>query len=162
MSFEAYDVPPGFYPWEAERYYYGTVGPLFLRNLGNKVEFGFRCGEKHVNAAKICHGGMLFTLMDIELGFNANVETGIKGFLVTVNMTSDFMAPVMEGQWVEAHASVVKQTRSLVFAEGRLFADGEVVLRANAVLKVPRNLDEFDLAGSLTPLYEPEDHVPEG
>ncbi|MDA1099377.1 MAG: PaaI family thioesterase [Proteobacteria bacterium] len=155
MPFEAYRPPPGFHPWEPGRFYYGTVGPLFLRNLGNKIEFGFRCGEKHVNAASICHGGMLFTLMDIELGFNANVETGIPGFLVTVNMTSDFLAPVMAGQWVEAHGDVVKQTRSLVFAEGRLLADGEVVLRANAVLKVPRDLNDFDLAENLPPVYVP-------
>ncbi len=155
MSFEAYDPPSGFHPWEVERYYYRTVGPLFLCNLGAKVVFGFRCGEKHVNAAKICHGGMLVTLMDIELGFNANVETGIAGFLVTVNMTSDFLAPVLHGQWVEAHGNVVKQTRGLVFAEGRLLADGEVVLRANAVLKVPRDLDDFDLTAGLPPLHVP-------
>ena len=155
MPFDTYNPPAGFHAWEPERFYYGTVGPLFVRNLGKKVEFGFRCGEKHVNAAKICHGGMLFTLIDIELGFNANVETGIPGFLVTVNMTSDFLAPVMEGQWVEAHGSVVKQTRSLVFAEGRLYADGELSLRANAVLKVPRGLDDYDLAANLPPVHRP-------
>jgi uncharacterized protein (TIGR00369 family) len=159
MSFEAHSPPPGFHPWEPERFYYGTVGPLFLRNLGHKIEFGFRCGEKHVNAAGICHGGMLFTLMDIELGFNANVETGIPGFLVTVNMTSDFLTPVRKGQWVEAHGDVVKQTRSLVFAEGRLLADGEVVLRANAVLKVPRELDAYDLSDGLPPVHVPEPYT---
>ncbi len=155
MSFETFNPPAGFHPWEPERYYYGTIGPLFVQNLGGKVVFGFRCREKHVNAAKICHGGMLFTLIDIELGFNANVETGIPGFLVTVNMTSDFLAPVKEGQWVEAHGSVVKQTRSLVFAEGRLYGDGELCLRANAVLKVPKGLDDFDIAGSLPPVHVP-------
>ena len=155
MSFDAYDPPAGFYPWEPERYLYGTIGPLFIQNLGDKIISGFRCGEKHVNAAKICHGGMLFTLIDIELGFNANVETGIAGFLVTVNMTSDFLAPVREGQWVEAHGTVVKQTQSLVFTEGRLYADGELSLRANAVLKVPRGLDNFDLDADLPPIHRP-------
>lgn len=155
MSFEGYYPPAGFHPWEPDRFYYGTIGPLFLQNLGNKVVFGFRCGKKHVNAAKICHGGMLFTLMDIELGFNANIETGITGFLVTVNMTSDFLAPVKEGQWVEAHGDVVKQTRSLVFVEGRLTADGEAILRANAVLKVPRGLAAYDLSGNLPPVHVP-------
>lgn len=157
MSFEAYNPAPGFHPWEPERFYYGTIGPLFLQNLGGKVVFGFRCEEKHVNAARICHGGMLVTLMDIEMGFNANIETGIPGFLVTVSMTTDFVAPVMEGQWVEAHGAVVKQTRSLVFAEGRLYADGALSLRANAVLKVPRGLDAFDLSENLPPV-----HIPEG
>ncbi len=154
MSFEAYDPPPGFHPWEPDLFYYGTIGPLFLKNLGNKVVFGFRCGEKHVNAARICHGGMLFTLMDIELGFNANIETGHPGFMVTVSMTSDFLSPVREGQWVEAHGDVVKQTRSMVFAEGRLYADGELSLRANAVMKAPKGFDTYDLTSVLPPVYE--------
>ena len=159
MQFDAYDPPPGFHPWEPERYFYGTIGPLFLKNLGDKVVFGFRAGEKHVNAAGICHGGMLFTLMDIQLGFNANVETGLPGFLVTVNMTSDFVATVHDGQWVEAHSEVVKQTRSLVFAHGRTLADGELVLRANTVLKVPRALEDFDLTAHLPPVYRPEEEI---
>jgi uncharacterized protein (TIGR00369 family) len=126
MSFEAYNPPAGFHPWEPDLFYYGTIGPLFLQNRGDKVVFGFRCGEKHVNAARMCHGGMLFTLMDINLGFNANIQTGRPGFMVTVNMTSDFLAPVQQGQWVETHGDVVKATRSLVFMEGRLYADGEL------------------------------------
>ena len=70
-------------------------------------------------------------------------------------MTSDFLAPVKEGQWVEAHGDVVKQTRSLVFAEGRLTADGEAILRANAVLKVPRGLATYDLSENLPPVHVP-------
>ena len=154
MSFEAYNPPAGFHPWEPDLFYYGTIGPLFLQNRGDKVVFGFRCGEKHVNAARMCHGGMLFTLMDINLGFNANIQTGRPGFMVTVNMTSDFLAPVQQGQWVEAHGDVVKATRSLVFMEGRLYADGELSLRANAVMKAPRGLDGYDLSDALPPVYK--------
>jgi acyl-coenzyme A thioesterase PaaI-like protein len=92
--------------------------------------------------------------MDINLGFNANIQTGRPGFMVTVNMTSDFLAPVQQGQWVEAHGDVVKATRSLVFMEGRLYADGELSLRANAVMKAPRGLDEYDLSDALPPVYK--------
>jgi len=149
------DPPAGFHPFEPQRFFYGAVGPMFSRYMGGRVAFGFRVLEKHVNAAGICHGGMLFTVMDIQLGVGANVDTGLEGFVVTVNMTTDFLAPARLGQWVEASSSVVKQTRSLVFGEGRLSADGEVILRANAVLKVPKIFDKFDLEAVLPPEYVP-------
>lgn len=151
------DPPPGFHPFETERYFYNSVGPMFLRYMGGKVSFGFRVLERHVNAAKICHGGMLFTVMDIQLGLSANVDTGVRGFSVTVNMTSDFVAPARLGQWVEGSNSLVKQTRSLIFNEGRMTADGETVLRANAVLKIPKGFDDYDINDVLPPAYVPDD-----
>lgn len=142
-------VPSGFTAYEPERFFYQAVGPIYIRRQDRTVNCGIRVAERHVNIAGICHGGMLFSLMDIQMGFGANLETGTPGFLATVNMTVDFMAAVDLGQWVEASSSVVKQTRSLVFTEGRLTADGEVVLRANAVLKVPRRLAEVVVDGML-------------
>jgi len=155
----ALNPPPGFHPFEPERFFYGAVGPMFVRYMGGRVTFGFRVLEKHVNTALICHGGMLFTVMDIQLGLAANVDTGVDGFFVTVNMTSDFLAPARLGQWVEASSTVVKQTRSLVFGEGRMWADDELILRANAVLKVPRELQQFEINDVLPPEYVP---APEG
>ncbi len=58
------------------------------------------------------------------------------------------------GSTVETHGDVVKATRSLVFMEGRLYADGELTLRANAVMKAPRELDEYDLSDALPPVYK--------
>ena len=76
MDLSHCNPPPGFEPWQVEKHFYATVGPLFMRYADGRMNLGFRVSEQHVNAAEICHGGMLFTLMDIELGFNANVEIG--------------------------------------------------------------------------------------
>jgi uncharacterized protein (TIGR00369 family) len=149
MTVQNDGVPPEFVAYEPERFFYQAVGPIYIRRREREVACAFRVAERHVNIAGICHGGMLFSLMDIQMGFGANLETGTPGFLATVNMTVDFMAAVEIGQWVEASSRVVKQTRSLVFTEGRLHADGEVVLRANAVLKVPRRLAGVDVDGML-------------
>ncbi|HZD25050.1 MAG TPA: PaaI family thioesterase [Alphaproteobacteria bacterium] len=148
--------PPGFHPFEPERYFYNAVGPMFIRYMDGRVNYGFRVMEKHCNAGGICHGGMLFTVMDIQLGIGANVDTGRNGFMVTVNATTDFVAQARLGQWVEASNSVVRETRSLIFNEGRMVADGEVVLRANAILKVPRQMGDFDTLGMLPPEYRGE------
>lgn len=147
MAVASEGIPDGFVAYEPERFFYQSVGPIYIRREEDTARCGFLVGEKHVNIAGICHGGMLFSVMDIQLGFDANLKTGVDGFLATVNMTVDFMAAVKIGQWVEASSQVVRQTRSLVFVDGRMTADGETVLRANAVLKVPRNLKGMDVDG---------------
>lgn len=156
MDFAELLPPPGYHPFEPERFFYNAVGPMFARYSRGRINFGFRVMEKHVNAAGIAHGGMLFTIMDIQMGLGANLDGGIEGFVVTVNLTTDFLAPARIGQWVEADSQIVKQTRSLVFSEGRLHADGEVILRANAVLKAPRSFSDFNLSEILPPEYVPD------
>jgi uncharacterized protein (TIGR00369 family) len=148
--------PHGFYPFEAERFFYNSVGPMFTRYSGGRLTFGFRVLEKHVNAAQIAHGGMLFTLMDMQMGLGASVDTGVPGFVVTVNLTTDFLAPARIGQWVQAESRIVKQTRSLIFSDGTLQVDGEIILRANSVLKAMTGLGNFDIADFLPPEYLPE------
>jgi uncharacterized protein (TIGR00369 family) len=150
-----YDPPAGFETWQAERYFYGTIGPIFMRYAEERISLGFRVGEKHVNAAEICHGGMLVTVVDIQMGLGANVDLGINGFTVTVNLTTDFLAAARLGQWVQGQNKVVKQTRSLIFSEGLLTVDGEPILRANAVLKVPREFTGFDSSDVLPREWQP-------
>lgn len=144
MDVAASNPPPGFEPWQAERYFYGTVGPMFMRYADERINLGFRVGEKHCNAAEICHGGMLTTVIDIQMGLGANIDLGIKGFTVTVNLTTDFLGPARLGDWVQGENKVVKQTRSLIFSQGLMTVNGEPIVRANAVLKVPREFSDFD------------------
>lgn len=156
MDVSQFSPPSGFEPWQAEQYFYGTVGPMFMRYADERMNLGFRVGEKHVNAAEICHGGMLVTVVDIQMGLGANIDLGITGFTVTVNLTTDFLAAARLGQWVQGENKVVKQTRSLIFSEGLLSVDGEPVLRANAVLKVPREFNEFDSSDILPSAWQPK------
>jgi uncharacterized protein (TIGR00369 family) len=158
MDVSRIDPPPGFEPWQAEQYFYGTIGPMFMRYADGHINLGFRVGDKHVNAAQICHGGMLVTLVDIQMGLGANIDLGINGFTVTVNLTTDFLAAARLGQWVQGRNKVVKQTRSLIFSEGMLTVDDEPILRANAVLKVPREFSNFDSTGILPAAWQPKQH----
>ena len=58
------------------------------------------------------------------------------GFLPTVNLTCDYLAPAPLGAWVEGRADPVKTTRNLLFAQGLATADGEPVMRANGIFKI--------------------------
>lgn len=58
------------------------------------------------------------------------------GFLPTINLTCDFLAPARLGAWVEGRAEAVAVTRNLLYAQGAVTADGVPCLRANGIFKI--------------------------
>src|SRR6185437_6901924 len=81
---------------------------------------GFRVEERHCNPAKICHGGMLMTFADMQLPFGIRLQAlSDPGFLPTVSLSAEFMAPAPLGSWVQGRTDVLKTTRNLAFAMPR-------------------------------------------
>ena len=140
---DAGTLPPGFRRLPLDGGFYDAVGGIFGRLDGNRLSLGFRVAGRHINAADICHGGMLATVADIQLGVASALEADIDAFLVTVNLNTDYLRSARLGEWVEANSRVLRRSRSLVFAEGLLTADGEPCLRANAILRIPREMPGF-------------------
>jgi acyl-coenzyme A thioesterase PaaI-like protein len=58
------------------------------------------------------------------------------GFLPTINLSCDFLAPAPLGAWVEGRADALRTTRNLLFAQGTAAADGVPCLRANGIFKI--------------------------
>jgi acyl-coenzyme A thioesterase PaaI-like protein len=86
-------------------------------------------------------------LLPIASRFQAKTDMG---FLPTVNLACDFMAPARLGAWVEGRAEVARMTRNLLFAQGLATADGEPCLRANGIFRItaPRegaNVPDFSV-----------------
>ena len=68
------------------------------------------------------------------------------GFMPTINLTCDFMAPAKLGAWVEGRADLARVTKSMIFVQGMATADGEPCLRANGIFKrFPPNDHGFSL-----------------
>ena len=143
--------PPGFHPFALKGFFYDTIGPLYARYSGGRLSLGFRCDERRCNLLGICHGGMLMTLADLQLGLGSNVDAGYEGFGPTVNLTGDFVRPARLGEWVQGRSELVRRTRRLVFMSGALEADGELVLRANAIVNLPRDPGGLAVADFLPP-----------
>ena len=144
-------VPPGFHPFRLTGFFYDTIGPLFARYAGGRLSLGFRCDERRCNVMRICHGGMLMTLADLQIGIGSNVDAGYDGFGPTVNLTGDFLAQDRICAWVESRSELVRRTRRFVFMAAWLTADGEPVLRANGIINLPREAAGFDIAAFLPP-----------
>lgn len=129
-------IPDGFRPLNLPRNpFIEANGPLYGRMDGERFVLGFLCGRKHCNPMLACHGGMLATLADMLLLLGTNIQTNLGQFLLTVSLDIDFVGPVMEGDWLEGRAEVLRAGRSVIFTEGRMTVRGAVVARVNALLK---------------------------
>jgi uncharacterized protein (TIGR00369 family) len=130
--------------------YVDACGPLYGRRDGDKLVLGLRVERRHCNPGGSCHGGMLSTLADMLLVLGANVQSGQRRYMLTVNLSCDFIGPASEGNWIEGRLEVLRTTRSLVFCQGLLAAGGQPVLRFSGIAK-PSGEDspEFTLASYL-------------
>lgn len=132
------DIPAGFRPMPIPGEFMRVNGPLYVVREGDRVRCGFRVEERHTNPMRICHGGMMASFCDMLLPMTAfRTCEAVKGrFLPTISLQVDYLAPAPLGAWVEGEAQVLRTTRSLVFMQGLVSADGEAVARVSGVFKI--------------------------
>ena len=147
------DVPEGFTRLSLRPSGFTDAnGPIYGKRHDGRFVMGIRVEERHCNAAGRCHGGMLAALADILLAMGSNMEANLSSFLLTVNLTCDFLDGAARGAWLEGRVDVLRVTRTLVFSQGLLVADHAPVLRANAVLRRPSRSDPDSAADRILPV----------
>ena len=138
MSTLPLDPPAGFAPLPMIGEFIAANGPLYLRQDGEVTQFGFRVERRHTNPMNICHGGMMATFCDMLLPLSVHrlrADVGMR-FLPTINLQIDYLAPAPLGSWVQGEAEVLRVTRTLVFAQALVTADGEPAARVSGIFKI--------------------------
>ena len=137
-------IPEGFRAREFGGGFIGVNGPLYTRRTDDGLQLGFRVEERHCNPMGICHGGMMATFCDMLLPISAHVLSKQIGrrFLPTINLQVDFLAASPLGAWVQGEAQLLRETRSLVFMQGLVQADGVNVARVSGIFKLGPPFDD--------------------
>jgi acyl-coenzyme A thioesterase PaaI-like protein len=131
------DIPSGFAPFKLAMGFLAANGPLYGKWDGTHLLMGFRVEARHCNPGMVAHGGMMATFADMLLPIASRFQARTDmGFLPTVNLACDFLAPARLGAWVEGRADVARRTKNLLFAQGLATADGEPCLRANGIFRI--------------------------
>jgi uncharacterized protein (TIGR00369 family) len=132
------DIPDGFKPRRFGDGFIAVNGPLYLKKLDAGVLLGFRVERRHCNPMGICHGGMIATFCDMLLPISAHYLSGEleRRFLPTINLQVDYLAASKLGAWVQGEAQLLRATRSMVFMQGVVSADGEAVARVSGIFKI--------------------------
>lgn len=133
-------VPKGFVPFEFKSNYTARSGPLYVRRTKRDAVFAFRADSRHVNPNNVVHGGWMTSFVDVAMAQSAFAQLGEQGLSPTIQLESNFLAPIRIGQWVECHARLVKATARMHFVEALCTADGEPVLRCSAIYRRPREV----------------------
>lgn len=127
-GFEVFGDPGGFVH---------RNGPLYIDRASPKPTVKLALAAQHTNAIGIASGGLLMTVLDITLGTNVSAGIGYKGICPTVQFSCNLISAAKIGDELIGEADVTKVTRSLIFATGRLTANGQVIATATGVFKIP-------------------------
>ncbi len=133
-------IPAGFVPLFRTSPFLDALGPFYQRAEGDGMVIGLRVAERHTNARGTAHGGLLATMADIALGYNASY-VGVEkrpGAVPTVALTTatlsvDFAGAAALGDWIEARVDVQKVGGRLAFANAYLSVGDQRIVRASAV-----------------------------
>jgi uncharacterized protein (TIGR00369 family) len=131
-------IPPGFKPRNFGEGFIGINGPLYARMQEGRFQLGFRVEQRHTNPMGICHGGMLATFADMlcPMAAHAQSDAAAGRFLPTISLQLDYLASAPLGSWVQGEAQLLRATRNMVFMQGLISADGEIVVRVSGVFKM--------------------------
>jgi uncharacterized protein (TIGR00369 family) len=131
-------IPEGFEPRRFGDGFIAVNGPLYVKKLNPGILLGFRVEARHCNPMGICHGGMISTFCDMLLPISAHYLSVdlARRFLPTINLQVDFLAPSPKGAWVQGEAQLLRATRSMVFMQGLVSADGQSVARVSGIFKI--------------------------
>lgn len=134
----AVDIPEGFKPRRFGEGFIAVNGPLYVKKLEPGILLGFRVERRHCNPMGICHGGMMATFCDMLLPISAHYLSPdlARRFLPTINLQVDYLAASKLGAWVQGEAELLRATRSMVFMQGVVRADGEPVARVSGIFKI--------------------------
>jgi acyl-coenzyme A thioesterase PaaI-like protein len=110
-------------------------GPLCFRTEAEgRVRAAFQPETKHLNGGGVVHGGALMTFADFSLFALAHAVLGGQ-HAVTVTMNCELAgAGTLDGP-IYAEGHVARDTRSLVFVQGRLEQNNATIMTFSGVLK---------------------------
>ena len=134
------DPSPAFDPaaagWErdADHGFLGLVGPIWQRPAGEGYRYAFLAEDKHHNRRGVVQGGMLMTFADRSMG-RTSWYANERQAQATVQFDMHFVDAVRVGEFIEAHCTVVRRTRALVFMSAELVVGERVVATAKGVWK---------------------------
>ncbi len=91
--------------------------------------------EKHLNAGRIMHGGMIASLLDHVSSHPIILRQG--QVMATVGINVQYLAPARKGHKLVASAILKKQGRDIAFIDAKITNQkGEIIATSDAIYKL--------------------------
>ena len=126
-NFQQLSTKPGFIEHNG--------GLLFRNKSSTEYEFKSTIKEKHLNAAKITHGGYIAALIDAGAGTSAHRASN-NSPCVTISLDLKFIGASRVGDKIIGKTKILKKTNSLIFLKCELFCDKKIIASASGIWKM--------------------------
>ena len=130
------DLPEGFETIFRSSPFLDLLGPIYNKKTDKGLVIGLCVQAKHCNAREQLHGGVLSSLADVALGYNAAFSSEKPTPIVTASLTVDYAGSAKLGDWVEVITDVQKVGRRMAFANCYFVVAGKRIARASGVFTV--------------------------
>ena len=112
--------------------FHELVGPFYWKQEGEQYSIGMQILDKHRAKGPFIHGGMLAMLMDTAFMWVTRRLYDASVGIVTTNLSIDYVAGAISGDWIEARVDVVRSGKRLTFLSAYVWKGDERIARANA------------------------------
>ena len=128
------DIPEGFVTNERRGPYTNHNGPFYIKKETDSFVHGAFILDRHCNAGKIAHGGMLMAFADGVLGHTVYSKTKRVG--VTIKFNSEFLSAAREGEWLEGFGEVSHVRNDYIYCNTMLKVSTRNVLSVTSIFKL--------------------------
>ena len=127
------NIPDGFELVPIASAFTNLVAPIYARRTPGGRVFGVRVEQRHCNSDGTAHGGFLLSMADAALTWGRADAQDLPR--VTLSLTAEMLATAAAGDWLEIDIEVLRQGRSIAFANAFLRVGTKRVMRASGVFR---------------------------
>ena len=129
----AFSPPGGFELLVPTNPYWKQFGEVYADRVRHRL--AFRVGEHHCNPIQTLHGGALATFADMQLLAMPECTDAPGTHAPTISLDIEYLAAAVCGDWVEAHVSLDRVTRRLIFSRAMISVGDTLIARANIIYR---------------------------
>ncbi|MGZ8335893.1 MAG: PaaI family thioesterase [Allosphingosinicella sp.] len=129
---------PGWWTWDmlADNRFNATIGRMLVRPDGpGRATCRMFPEERHLNLQGVIHGGALLTFLDIALFAGGRLAGADVLGAVTLDLNAQFVDVGRIGVPIDAQVELIRETRRLVFLQGKVVQDGETIAAFSGALR---------------------------
>lgn len=122
-----YTSEVGFEPANFTAGFLDVGGPYWLKQAEERTLVGLRVMAQHLNYRDAAHGGVIATLADVALSYQAYASEQPPVPVVTSSLTTNYLSSATLGKWIVADAKLDRIGKRQAHVTGRIM-DGDTVL----------------------------------
>lgn len=128
--------PEGWAPCAQAQGFSSVSGPYWEKAEDGGLVRAFAVESRHLNPEGVVHGGVLTAFADYACYRAIGDELTHAVRFATITLTCNFLAAGKADTVILARASIVRRTKSVVFAQGEIFDAERSLMTMSGVWKI--------------------------